>query len=153
MGSLLNVGKGIGGKPGIPPSVAAAVLESMIAAIYLDGGIEVVRTFILRQFEPHIRIAAASSHQQNFKSLLQQHAQRNMPTNPMYMLLDEKGPDHAKCFEVCVEIDGRRFPSAWANSKKEAEQKAALLALADLGVVTIDGEQITVTPEPPASNQ
>lgn len=144
LGSLLNVGKGIGGKPGIPPSVAAAVLESMIAAIYLDAGIDVVRAFILREFEPHIHVAASSSHQQNFKSLLQQHAQRYMPTNPMYLLLDEKGPDHAKCFEVCVEIEGRRFPSAWANSKKEAEQKAALLALADLGVVTIDGDAITV---------
>ena len=64
--------------------------------------------------------------------MLQQYAQRIRCPNPTYVLLDEKGPDHSKCFEVCVEIEGRRFPSAWANSKKEAEQRAALLALHEL---------------------
>ena len=53
---------------------------------------------------------------------------------PMYELLDEKGPDHSKCFEVCVTVGGRRFSSAWGPNKKMAEQKAALLALEDLGV-------------------
>ena len=57
---------------------------------------------------------------------------------PGYRLLDEKGPDHAKCFEVCAEVDGRRFPSAWAPSKKQAEQAAALLALRELGLVRSD---------------
>jgi len=53
---------------------------------------------------------------------------------PMYELLDEKGPDHSKCFEVRVTVDGRRFNSAWGPNKKMAEQKAALLALEELGV-------------------
>jgi dsRNA-specific ribonuclease len=57
-----------------------------------------------------------------------------MSATPIYELLDEKGPDHSKCFEVCVTIDGRRFTSAWGPNKKMAEQKAALLALEDLGV-------------------
>ncbi|WP_428390171.1 putative dsRNA-binding protein [Mucisphaera sp.] len=52
------------------------------------------------------------------------------------MLLDEKGPDHAKAFEVCVELGGRRYPSAWANTKKQAEQAAALRALEDLDIAT-----------------
>ncbi len=54
---------------------------------------------------------------------------------PAYRLLDEKGPDHSKCFEVCVEINGRRFTSAWAPNKKQAEQQAALNALHELNVV------------------
>ena len=54
---------------------------------------------------------------------------------PIYELLDEKGPDHSKCFEVCVTIDGRRFTIAWGPNKKMAEQKAALLALEELGVM------------------
>ena len=54
--------------------------------------------------------------------------------SPIYELLDEKGPDHSKCFEVCVCVDGRRFTSAWGPNKKQAEQKAALLALEELGV-------------------
>jgi dsRNA-specific ribonuclease len=49
-------------------------------------------------------------------------------------LLDEKGPDHSKCFEIGVCVDGRRFKSAWGPNKKMAEQKAALLALEELGV-------------------
>jgi ribonuclease-3 len=51
---------------------------------------------------------------------------------PQYVVLDEKGPDHAKCFEVCVEIGARRFESTWGPSKKEAEQLAALQALVEL---------------------
>jgi ribonuclease-3 len=138
LADMLNLGKGMSGRPGLPASVAAAVLESIIAAIYLDGGLASARRFILEHMVPYIEEAASSAHQSNFKSVLQQYAQKHLPANPQYVLLDEKGPDHAKCFEVCVEIDGRRYSSAWANSKKEAEQKAALLALSDLDLATID---------------
>ncbi|MCC6683373.1 MAG: ribonuclease III [Phycisphaeraceae bacterium] len=139
LAALLNLGKGMAGRPGLPQSVSAAVLEAVIAAIYLDGGMEEARRFILRHMGPYIEDAAGSSHHQNFKSVLQQHAQKNLTGSPMYVLLDEKGPDHAKCFEVCVEIDGQRYESAWANSKKEAEQKAALKALSTLGLLD-DGD-------------
>jgi dsRNA-specific ribonuclease len=56
----------------------------------------------------------------------------------VYELLDEKGPDHSKCFEVCVTINGRRFDSAWGTNKKIAEQKAALHALRELAVMNDD---------------
>ena len=144
--SLLNLGKGMSTRPTLPPSVAAAVFESIIAAIYLDSGLGPAREFILRHVVPQIREVAESAHQQNFKSLLQQYAQRHLPSNPSYILLDEKGPDHSKAFEVCVEIEGRRFGSAWDNSKKEAEQQAALLALKELDLVKVDGEgQVLLT--------
>jgi ribonuclease-3 len=136
--SMLNLGKGMSGRPGLPGSILAAVLESITAAIYLDGGIDPAREFILKYFVPHIDEAAGSAHQQNFKSVLQHFAQKHAPSNPSYMLLDEKGPDHSKCFEVAVVIDGRRFASAWANSKKEAEQQAALHALQELNLATVD---------------
>jgi ribonuclease-3 len=135
---LMSLGKGMTSRPVMPASVAAAALEAVIAAIYLDGGIEPARQFILSHFRPFIHEAAASAHQHNFKSVLQQYAQRQLTSNPLYVLLDEKGPDHAKCFEVCVEIDGRRYGSAWAQSKKEAEQKAALIALEEIGVAERD---------------
>ncbi len=134
--SLMSLGKGMTNRPKLPQSVAAAVLESIIAAIYLDGGIDQVRDFLIRQVQPFIDEAAQTAHQYNFKSVLQQHAQRHMNSNPVYMLLDEKGPDHSKAFQVCVEIDGCRYESAWANSKKEAEQQSALLALQRLGVIS-----------------
>ncbi|MFA9477969.1 ribonuclease III [Phycisphaerales bacterium AB-hyl4] len=140
LAEMLNLGKGMAGRGNLPSSIAAAVLESIIGAIYLDGGLEPASRFIIETMQEYIDEAANSAHQHNFKSVLQQHAQKHLPANPSYALLDEKGPDHAKCFEVCVELAGRRFSSAWANSKKEAEQKAALLALNELGLADIDEE-------------
>jgi len=136
----MNLGKGMGQGRALPLSVQAAVFESIIAAVYLDGGMEPTRKFILDQLRDIINHTAESTHQQNFKSVLQHYTQRVMPSTPSYVLLDEKGPDHAKCFEVCVEVDGKRFPSAWAKNKKEAEQQAALKALYELEIATVDDD-------------
>ena len=132
---LLLIGKGISSRNQMPSSLAAAVYESIVAALYLDGGFEVVKDYVLRTMTAKLEAIASNSHQQNYKALLQQHAQKSLSATPIYELLDEKGPDHSKCFEVCVTIDGRRFTSAWGPNKKMAEQKAALLALEDLGVL------------------
>ena len=131
---LLIIGKGISSRSAMPSSLAAAVYESIVAALYLDGGFEVVKQYVTRTMGPKIDSIASNDHQQNYKAVLQQHAQKVMAATPVYELLDEKGPDHSKCFEVCVTIDGRRYSSAWGPNKKMAEQKAALLALEDLGV-------------------
>lgn len=136
---LLLLGKGMMTRQALPSSLSAAVLEAVIGAIYLDSGIDATRNFIMPLLSPHIDQAATSGHQQNFKSVLQQYAQRRYDAAPVYVLLDEKGPDHAKCFEVCVDIAGKRFGSCWAASKKQAEQSAALRALEDLGLLTRDG--------------
>lgn len=132
---LLFVGKGMTTHSARPSSLAAGALESVIAAIYLDAGYDVVKAFILEHMEKWIQQYAATSHQENFKSLLQQYAQQHMESSPMYELLDEKGPDHSKCFEVRVIISGQAFASAWGPAKKIAEQKAAQNALEELGVL------------------
>jgi ribonuclease-3 len=132
---LLITGKGISSRDAMPSSLAAAVYESIIAALYLDGGYEVAKAYILRTMRPKIEAIAADTHQQNFKAVLQQHAQKALGGTPVYEVLDEKGPDHSKCFEVCVLIEGKRYTSAWGPNKKSAEQKAALLALEELGVL------------------
>jgi ribonuclease-3 len=132
---LLIIGKGISSRELMPSSLAAAVYESIVAALYLDGGFDVVKEYVLRTMTPKIDDIASNSHQQNYKALLQQHAQQVLSATPMYELMDEKGPDHSKCFEICVTVDGRRFTSAWGPNKKQAEQKAALLALEELGVL------------------
>ena len=145
---LLRLGKGMGGGGDLPRSVIAAVYEALIGAIYLDGGLDAAREFILSHMQARVEAANRSGHQQNFKSVLQQAVQQRLEHTPQYVILDEKGPDHAKCFEVCVQINGKRYSGAWAGSKKEAEQKAALLALEELGLVTIDDdEQVHVTDE------
>src|SRR5215212_10727518 len=97
---LLLIGKGISSREQMPSSLAAAVYESIVAALYLDGGFEVVKQYVLRTMKPKIEAIAADEHQQNFKAVLQQHAQKSMGATPLYELLDEKGPDHSKCFEV-----------------------------------------------------
>src|SRR3954470_17117687 len=132
---LLIIGKGISSREQMPPSLAAAVYESIVAAIYLDGGFDIVKDYVLRTMRPKIDDISANINQQNYKVVLQQHAQKLLGATPIYELLDEKGPDHSKCFEVCVTIDGRRFTSAWGPNKKMAEQKADLLALEELGVM------------------
>jgi ribonuclease III len=135
---LLITGKGIHSRSAMPNSLAAAVYESITAAIYLDGGFEAVKDYVLRTMNPKIDSIASNSHHQNYKAVLQQHAQKILGGTPIYELLDEKGPDHSKCFEVCVVIDGKRFNSAWGPNKKMAEQKAALFALEELGVFDND---------------
>lgn len=132
---FLKVGKGMAGSQSLTHSLAAGLLEALIAAIYLDGGFKPAQTFVLKNFDSIIQKASAEQAQGNFKSILQQFAQQHFNTTPTYELLDEKGPDHNKCFEIQVVINQRHFPSAWGNNKKEAEQKAALNALIELGVI------------------
>ena len=132
---FLRVGKGMTGTKALVGSLAAGLLESVIAAIYLDGDFGTAQNFILRTFAPFIDRADAKQAHGNFKSLLQQYAQQQFNTTPVYALLDEKGPDHDKCFEAEVVVAGRHFSSAWGTNKKEAEQKAAFNALVELGVL------------------
>ncbi len=137
---LLVLGKGMREQGELPSSLSAAVLESVIGAVYLDGGLEAARAFLEPLLEPLIEAAEASGHQQNFKSVLQQHCQQQLGITPFYRALDEKGPDHAKAFKIAVEIGADAYEAAWGQSKKQAEQQAALLALVALGVVAeMDG--------------
>jgi ribonuclease-3 len=82
--------------------------------------------------ESEIRLAAEGQSSGNHKSLLQQMAQGEMKGTPVYRLLGESGPDHSKYFEIAAEISGRRFSPAWGRNKKEAEQRAAGNAIAEL---------------------
>ncbi|MDH4201725.1 MAG: ribonuclease III [Phycisphaerae bacterium] len=131
----MEVGKGMERTRAMSGSVAAASLESVIAAIYLDGGMDAAASFILRVFDPIILEVDAEQHQENFKSLLQQYCQRQYNCTPFYELLDEKGPDHNKCFEIAVVVRHHRYPGAWGVTKKEAEQRAAFNALQEIGLL------------------
>jgi len=129
---FLVLGKGMTTHPAVPPSVLSDVLESLIAAVYLDGGMEPAREFVLMYFDPEIDAAASGEGGGNYKSLLQQFAQREHGVTPTYHLLEEKGPDHSKCFKITAQIGRRRFAPAWGGSKKESEQRAAHNAICEL---------------------
>lgn len=130
--SFLTLGKGMGAPEQTPSSLLADVFESIIGAIYLDGGMEAVKGFVLPLIEPEIRLTVEGQGQANYKSNLQQVAQRIFGETPTYQLLDEQGPDHSKCFKVAAQIGGRQFTAAWGRNKKDAEQRAAFHALTEL---------------------
>ncbi len=138
----LIVGKGMISNKALPASLAAGLLEAIIAAIYLDSGFDAARDYILRSFSTLIEQVDSEEAQGNYKSLLQQYSQEQFNVAPLYVLLDEKGPDHNKCFEAEVVIDQRHYPSAWGPNKKEAEQKAAYNALVEMGVLQKPVEQM-----------
>lgn len=130
--SFLVLGKGMGSADQTPDSVLADVFESLVGAIYLDGGLAAARRFILEHLGPEIDSVATNQGGQNHKSLLQQAAQRQFGETPTYLMLDEKGPDHSKCFKMAAQIGPRRYSAAWGPNKKDAEQRAARNALCEL---------------------
>ena len=132
---LLFIGPDLSCNSGIPDSVVAATFESIIGAMFVDGGYRVADEFVVSHLSAAVENTLQNLDHQNCKSLLQQHAQsQNMP-NPEYILLDEKGPDHNKCFEVAVSMGNNHFSSAWGMTKKDAEQEAARRAMEELGIL------------------
>jgi ribonuclease III len=129
LGEFLFMGRGMHAQYDVPSNLLADVFESLVAAIYLDGGLDAAKKFILKYLIPEIEDAAGDGHG-NYKSILQQVAQRQYGDTPKYRVLDEQGPDHNKCFKVSAEIARHYYPAAWGANKKEAEQKAAMNALA-----------------------
>ena len=149
---LLRIDKGVRGPQGLPESLLAGAFESMVGALYLDGGLEAARAFVLPRITGRADAALRLGHQQNFKQVLQQcMAQLGMGL-PQYVVLEEHGPDHAKTFGICVQAAARRFAPASGPSKKQAEQLAALAALRELGLAadTEAGEVQIVWPKAPA---
>jgi len=104
--------------------------EALIAAIYLDGGIEPARAFIMREFSPQLdEVHRHGVSAQDYKSTLQEWLQsRDLPL-PEYRLAGSLGPDHRKLFEIDVMVRGERVASGSGPSKKEAEQDAARATL------------------------
>lgn len=129
---FLILGKGMGSQDQTPSSVLADVFESLVGAIYLDGGMDAAKRFIVRHIEAEIDETVDGHMGVNYKSNLQQVAQRQFNETPTYLLLDEKGPDHSKCFKIAAQVGKHHYPPAWGRNKKDAEQRAALNALSQL---------------------
>ena len=117
-------------------AILADGFEAVIAAIYLDGGIDAARAFIISRFEPLIIAAgdqvAEASFTEDWKSALQEFMQAAGHGLPVYRLASAEGPDHRKRFDVEVLVSGTPYGRATGRSKKEAEQQAAREALAKL---------------------
>lgn len=122
---FMALGKGMSTYARLPESLRANVVEAVVAAIYLDGGIEPVRAFILEHERPLIEQVEKDQHRANFKSVLQQYTQREFGITPTYRVISEEGPDHIKMFEVIAVVGDRECATGRGKSKKDAEQEAA----------------------------
>jgi ribonuclease-3 len=134
LGEFLILGRGeekTGGRH--KHAIIADSYEALIAAIYLDGGIEPAQRFIEKEFASLIqearRTGAAASFTEDWKSALQEYLQSGGRGLPVYRLAGEIGPDHRKSFVVEIVVDGDVVATAEGRSKKEAAQAAAKAAL------------------------
>ncbi len=126
---FVEVAKGVGRREELPVSVTANLVESIIGAVYLDGGYFPSREFILKHLGPELEDVFNDRVPKNFKSLFQQECQRILGTTPSYRTLEAEGPDHRKAFTVAAVVRGQEYGRANGVNKKEAEQEAARHAL------------------------
>ncbi len=131
LGKFMQLGKGEEASGGRQrPSIMADAFEALIAAIYLDGGIEAAREFV----QPFLKAAMKSTFKDDdYKTKLQEIIQQNRTERLSYEVKDESGPDHNKHFVVEVYLNSNCIGTGEGNSKKTAEQAAAKEALSLMG--------------------
>ena len=109
----------------IPVSIQADALEALLAVIYYDCGINVVRKFIFEHFKEFIELAGGDTEIGNYKAILQEYTQKYKLGLPVYKTISEIGPEHNKEFEVVVFLNENKLAQGKGKSKKEASQSAA----------------------------
>jgi len=114
------------------PSALADAFEALLGAIFLDGGFDAARDFILRQFREEFGELEVIPNLENPKGELQEVLQSNSTEAPQYQLESVSGPDHDRLFESAVYHRGVELGRGKGKSKKEAESQAALAALENL---------------------
>lgn len=120
-GERINQGRG-------RESILSDLFEALIAAIYLDSGLDSVKTFFFTNFSEEIA-AILKTPLSNWKAILQDYCQKKYQKPPYYNVLSEEGPDHSKIFKISVMIDEKEIGVGSGSSKKEAQQSAAKNAL------------------------
>ena len=136
LGEILFLGKGeerTGGRE--RASVLADATEALIAALYLDGGFEIAKRFVLSMLGDTMNRVLDKKYISDYKTALQELIQAESNEKIEYRLIDEHGPDHNKEFEMAVFIDDKCFESGIGRTKKDAEQAAARLALIKMGKI------------------
>jgi ribonuclease-3 len=114
------------------PSLLSNAFEAVIGAIYLEGGLETAREIVVKLLtETHQKIDLQSL-SKDYKTALQELTQATHGVTPTYTLLRSFGPDHKKEFEIAIVLDGETIATAQGKSKKEAQQRAAHIALKKL---------------------
>jgi len=113
-------------------AILADAFEAIIGAFFLDSGFREARRFVLEFLVPEITKVLENRHEKDYKTLLQEFAQKNYRTYPRYVLSRKTGPDHDRVFWMQVEVGGRSFGPGKGPNKKQAEQAAAAIAYEEL---------------------
>lgn len=133
LGAFLFLGKGEAQSEGKDkPSLLSDAMEALIAAIYLDGGLSIVRRVVLRFFDGPLSALGQGELVFDYKTALQEYSQKVFASLPTYEMIQESGPDHEKQFEVGVFIDATLHGIGIGKTKKAAEQQAAQKAFLEL---------------------
>lgn len=114
------------------PAILADSVEAVIAAIYLDGGIEEAEKFIIENLKEEIKLATKHVGDRDYKTVLQEKLQEHGEVKIEYEITKEEGPDHNKKFEAQVSCNGKILAKGKGKSKKEAHMSAAQKALENL---------------------
>lgn len=109
-------------------ALLADAMEAVLGAHYLDSGLRGVQRFAERLLQPELDAVIAGRHQQDYKTLLQELAQKRFHTYPRYRVAQRRGPEHDQVFLMDVVIDGQTYGPGEGKSKKQAEQGAAEIA-------------------------
>ncbi len=117
------------------PSILSDTFEAVLGALYLDRGLPAARKFVENHLLDGMDKILAIDDYKNYKSIMQEHAQRKLGSRPRYRVVSAKGPEHERTFYVEVRLGGRALGRGEGRNKKEAEQMAARHALAKLGVI------------------
>ena len=127
---FLNLGKSEKqSRKEVRPAIMADSVEAVIAAIYLDGGIEPVKKFIIENLKDSIQVATKHIGQKDYKTVLQEILQQHGVVHIEYKIIKETGPDHDKIFYAEVSCNGKPLATGSGKSKKLAEMQAAENAL------------------------
>lgn len=106
-------------------AILADALEALIGAWYLDSGFEAAKSFVLRLVEPEIDKVLRNRHKKDYKTIIQEYAQKYAQGHPRYVEGESRGPDHDRTFLVSCAIGDESYGPGEGKNKKEAEQTAA----------------------------
>ena len=109
-------------------TLLADCMEAIIGAYYLDSGFKAAHDFVERLLAPEIHKVLEDKHRKDYKTLLQEYAQKRFRTYPHYRVVQRRGPDHNRVFAIEVSVDNRTYGPGMGKNKKEAEQAAAGIA-------------------------
>lgn len=129
LAQFLHVDDGLKKHTRYPASMVAGAYEAVVGALFLDGGLEAAREFVLRTLGPELERVQARRHTPNYKAMLQERLQAESRETPAYVLSRWEGPDHQRRYHTTVHVAGRECGSGCGRTKKEAEQDAARSAL------------------------